>query len=161
MDSEASGDRRTDIINQLNIRLSVLESNHTEQVRARMHNDDAIADLLKSNLATVLALNTISSKFDTLISQFTLGFKILSAGAVIIASIMGAFWTYSNALDMKYQKKSEAAVSGMQSAKKQLKEQETSIDNLSSDADKRSERIDNIDEEVEIIKKKRAVKASR
>jgi hypothetical protein len=114
-------DRRTDIINSLVVRITVLEEKDKDHLAAITHHDTVIDKLIDQDHELLISLNKIASKLevatvsigaksDKLIGQFNTGFKVLSActGALIIA--IGAFYTYSKDLDAKYMPKFESIV---------------------------------------------------
>lgn len=163
-----ASDRRTDITNELNIRLAILEHAHDETVKARMGVDIIIDRLLQQDNQMLLALNAVGGKLDTLISQFLLGFKIVSVCALIVVTAVGALYTYSRDLDQKYApivQKAEKAISGNS---RSLQEQKAVIEEMGADINvnkgslqEQQEKVKALNEDLAIVKNKKAVKASR
>jgi hypothetical protein len=164
----AETDRRIDIVNELNMRVTILEAAHNEVVRARMHYDTVIESLTKDDNKMVLELQLISSKFDALLKQFALGFKLLSVAAVVVVTVIGAFWTYSNMLDAKYAKRSEVvdkAILGtanvLQQQKSVLNDLNKSVDAAQDTAQQQQDTVQSVVQDVQRIKKLKAIQASK
>lgn len=92
-------DKDKDKIHELDMRLTVLEIYAKDTMKITDHHDGLIDKLSEQSTEMTLALNDISSKFDKLISQFATGFKIISAGFIVITTLVGAFWTYQQSID--------------------------------------------------------------
>lgn len=161
-------DRRIDIVNELNLRVAILEAAHNEVVRARERYDTVIESLTKDDNKMVLQLQVISGKFDALLKQFALGFRLLSVAAVVVVTVIGAFWTYSNMLDAKYAKRSEVvdkAILGtanvLQQQKNVLTDLNESVDAAQDTAQQQQEAVQGVVEDVKRIKKLKAIQASK
>ena len=90
-------------MHSMNVRLSLLESKHSDILQNQEHHDKIIDRLLDQDKQAVLALNAINSKFDTIIAQFSFGFKVACVFCVLVSSLTGAFWVYSHDLESKFQ----------------------------------------------------------
>ena len=86
-------------INKLDMRITILEQIQKTTEKNMNSHDELIDKLSSQSIEMTLALNDISSKFDKLIAQFGLGFKIISAGFIVITTLVGAFWTYQQSID--------------------------------------------------------------
>jgi hypothetical protein len=152
----------------LNVRVAILESERDATIRARLHNDGVIEGLVKRDHETLLELRGISEKFDALLKQFAVGFKILSVCAVVAVTIVGAFWTYSHDMDMRYAQRTDKADQAINNNAKILQQQKAVISGLNKDVDaaqdkveKQQDVVDSVAEDVQTIKKKRVFKASK
>ena len=92
-------DKDKDKLHELDMRLTILEIYAKDTMKITDHHDGLIDKLSEQSTEMTLALNDISSKFDKLIAQFGLGFKIISAGFIVITTLVGAFWTYQQSID--------------------------------------------------------------
>jgi len=116
-----NSDRRIDLLNNLDTRVSVLESEHIETVRARLSHADIISKLNQRDNEITLALQSIGDKFDALIGKFSSGFKILCVFCTILCTSVAAFWIWSHDLDNKYQPKIERMITATESTSTQSK----------------------------------------
>lgn len=148
------GDRRSDILNSLNIRVSVLEAEHLDLVRVRLKHELHIEKLTLQDTEMLAALNSISAKFDGLISQFTIGFRVIVACSVLVTTIIGAFWTYSHSLDMKYAPKIDLV-------SKQVDQVEADVNASKDHIAQQKAVVRDLDDEVSIIQKKKVLRASK
>jgi hypothetical protein len=109
---DSHGDRRVDVLNSLNVRVSVLESHHNDSIDARNAHSKAIDELNHNLHETTSALrdglSSFNAKFETLMGQFKIGFLIITIGATVFVSLFTAFIVYNKDLDEKYMKHSEA-----------------------------------------------------
>ncbi len=99
-------DRRVDVLNQHEVRLSILEASHKENVDARHAHSRAIEELNKNLHETATALrdgiSAFAGKVDTLIAQIKIGFYVVSLGTTVVVFLFGAFMSYNKELDEKY-----------------------------------------------------------
>ena len=99
-------DRRVDVLNQHEVRLSILEASHKESVDARNAHSRAIEELNRNLHETATALregiSAFASKVDTLIAQIKIGFYVVSLGTTVVVFLFGAFMAYNKELDEKY-----------------------------------------------------------
>lgn len=164
----AEADRRTDVVNELNLRVAILEAAHNEVLRARERYDTVIESLTRDDNKMVLELQVISGKFDAFMKQFALGFRLLSVAAVVVVTVIGAFWTYSNMLDAKYAKRSEVvdkAIIGtanvLQQQKNVLNDLNKSVNAAQDTAQQQQDTVQSVVQDVTAIKKKRVFRASK
>ncbi len=112
-------DRRVDIVNGLNVRLSILEAAHKETVNARVAHSKAIEDLNRSLNATASALRegltAFNAKFEGLMSLIKVGFYIICTGITVVIFLISVFVAYNKELDEKYQHTQNSLVKQMES----------------------------------------------
>ncbi len=102
--------RRIGDFNAMEIRLRILEEKNLNLKISHEDHGILIERLLDQDAKAVIALNSISSKFDALIAQFSLGFKILCVCGGIVTTMIAGFWVYSHDLDQRYSPKVEQLV---------------------------------------------------
>ena len=168
-------DRRTDIINNLQIRLSVLEATHTELMSSRLTHAALLDKLSNQDTTLVISLNSIIIKFDDLIKQINMGFKVMVACASVLATIIGAFYVYSRDLDARYAPKLESIVTNTVQQKAKidatskavkentaiLNEQASQLENVTGTVEDVQGQVGSVSGEVKAIKKLKAVRGSR
>lgn len=111
MESRKTTDRRTDVINELVVRITVLESKHDDLVQVKDDHSALLAKLVDQDNKAIIALNNINLKFDALIHQFSVGFKIVMICGAIVTTSISAFWIYNTQLDSKFDKKMDSIAS--------------------------------------------------
>lgn len=158
-------ERRVDIVNDLNVRIAILEAAHTEVMRVRAQNDNVIDGLLKRDVDLLLALNSMTGKFDRLIGQFSIGYKVLASCCGVIVIVIGAFWAWQHELDMKYMPKMDQAVRNLSENTQTLKKQNAVFSNISSNivdqVKQQNDAVQDVAEDITAIKNKRVIKASK
>jgi len=103
--------RSTDPVNDLIIRVAILENNHIELVQVKNEHGALLEKLVDQDNKAILALNNINLKFDALLHQFSVGFKIVMiCGGFVTTSISG-FWIYNSGLNEKYVSKMDSIAS--------------------------------------------------
>ena len=126
-------DRRIGILNDHEVRISVLETAHNNTVAVREAHSKAIDELNKSLHETAISLReglaNFAAKFDSLISQIKVGFYIISIGCTVFVFVAGAFFAYNKELDERYLNRSEAM-------QEQVDEKESDIENLNTELKK-------------------------
>jgi uncharacterized coiled-coil protein SlyX len=164
----STNDRRTDIINNLAIRLAVLEATHTALMSTGTNHAALIDKLSNQDQALVLSLNSISIKFDALIKQISIGIKIILACSSILAAIIGAFYGYSRDLDNRYAPKIDSVISNtanqrhkIDATTKTVNENAAKLDENSEKLNEQKEKIEGVEDAVTRIKKLKAVRGSR
>ncbi len=99
-------DRRTDLLNSHEVRLSILEDAHRNSLQERQQHSKAIQELNKSLHETVITLKEglalFNGKFESLLMQIKIGFYVLSAACTVAVFLFGAFIAYNQQLDEKY-----------------------------------------------------------
>lgn len=101
-----SSDRRVDVLNSINLRLSLLEDARREAQKNADNHSDSIRELnqcfndLSTNLK--LGLQNFNSKFDSMITQFKIAFIIVCTGCTVFVVLFGAFVAFNNDLDTKF-----------------------------------------------------------
>jgi len=111
VESRKTTDRRTDVINELVVRITVLESKHDDLVQVKDDHSALLAKLVDQDNKAIIALNNINLKFDALIHQFSVGFKIVMICGAIVTTSISAFWIYNTQLDSKFDKKMDSIAS--------------------------------------------------
>jgi hypothetical protein len=161
-------DRRTDIINNLTIRLAVLEATHNELMNTRLAHAAVLEKLSTQDTALVLSLTTISIKFDELIKQIAMGIKIIFLCTGVVATVIGAFYKYSKDLDERYSPKLESIVTNTVDQKAKIDatskasiENTAKINAQANKIDDVSGKVTDVTDDVTAIKKLKAVKRSR
>jgi len=102
----SSSDRRVDVLNSINIRLSLLEAARMEAQKNADEHASSIRELnkcfndLSHNLQ--IGIQTFNNKFDSMISQFKIAFIIVCTGCTTFVVLFGAFVAYNNDLDTKF-----------------------------------------------------------
>ncbi|MDD4995782.1 MAG: hypothetical protein PHW53_04965 [Patescibacteria group bacterium] len=140
-------ERRSDMETRLVVRIAILESKQEEALRIRLHHETELTKLAQKDSEMLAALNSISSKFDALLKQIATGFKVLCASVGVIVTAIGAFWTYSLNLDQKFAPKLEQVSQDVRASEDHIKQQK--------------ERVADIVSDVEVIKRKKSVRASK
>ena len=140
MESRTTTDRRSDVINELIVRITVLESKHDNLEQVKDDHSDLLAKLVDQDNKAIIALNNINLKFDALIHQFSVGFKILMICGGIVTTLVSAFWIYSRYLDDRYISK---------------------MDSIASNTAIQRELINKTTEDVNNIKQLKTIKASK
>jgi methyl-accepting chemotaxis protein len=140
-------ERRSDMETRLVVRIAILESKQEEALRVRLYHESELTKLAQKDSEMLTALNAINGKFDALIKQIGTGFNVLCyvGGAIVIA--VSAFWTYSLSLDSKYAPKLEQVSQEVKASQDHIAQQK--------------ERVTNVASEVEVIKRKKVLRASR
>jgi methyl-accepting chemotaxis protein len=168
-------DRRTDILNNLLIRLAVLEATNNALHNTGITHAALLDKLSMQDNTLVLSLNTISVKFDELIKQIAMGIKIILACTSVLTAIVGGFYVYSRDLDARYAPKLESIVTNTVQQKskleatskavkentQQLSEQSDHIEDVREKVDDVSGQVGTVSGEVKAIKKLKAVRGSR
>lgn len=103
-----ASDRRTDIVNEHETRIAILEAAQKDHVSARQEHSRAIDELNNAIHETAGAvregLGIFNIKFDSLLSHIRLGFFLISTFSIVAVFLIGAFFTYGKQLDEKYEK---------------------------------------------------------
>lgn len=100
--------RHADVIQDLIVRVTILETSNSDLVQSRKDHNVLIDKLIDQDNKAIIALNNINSKFDALIKQFALGFRIVMVcGGFVTTSVTG-FWIYNKSLDDRYTSKMDA-----------------------------------------------------
>ena len=101
-----TSERRIDVLNSHETRISVLESNYRDSLHERQQHSKAIDELNKSLHDTVMTLReglaVFNGKFDSLFAQIKIAFYILSVGCTVVIFLIGSFIAYNKQLDDKY-----------------------------------------------------------
>jgi len=101
-----SSDRRVDVLNSINIRLSLLEAARMEAQKNADDHADSIRELNKcfNEVSTNLQLGiqAFNTKFDSMISQFKIAFIVVCTGCTTFVVLFGAFVAFNNDLDTKF-----------------------------------------------------------
>lgn len=99
-------DRRINLLNDHEVRLSILEAAHKETIDARHAHSKAIEELNRNLHDTATALRegigAFAKKVDVLVAQIKIGFYVISAGVTVVVFLFGAFISYNKELDKKY-----------------------------------------------------------
>jgi hypothetical protein len=168
MSDISTEDRRTDILNNLQIRLAVLEATHTELMNSRLTHAAVLDKLNTQDTALVLSLNSISIKFDDLIKQIGMGIKIVLTCTAVLTAILGAFYNYSKDLDERYAPKLESIVTNTvdQKAKidatsKAVKENAAVLNEQANQLDDVSGAVSTVTGDIKAIKKLKSVRGSK
>ena len=161
-------ERRTDILNSLVVRVTVLEEKNNDHLISINHHDTIIDRLLQQDHDLLTSLNSIASKLelatvsmgtksDNLISQFKIGFKVLylCTGALIFS--IGAFYTYSKDLDAKYMPKFESLVRNTAAQKNSVED----IKEIKQTVENQGDKIDTVSSLAQRTAKKKVIRASR
>ncbi len=90
-----------DKINNLDMRVTVLEVIQKETSKSIGNHEIIIDKLANQNTDMTLALHEISSKFDGLINQISVGSKIIAATFVLITTLVAAGWTYQTHIETR------------------------------------------------------------
>jgi uncharacterized coiled-coil protein SlyX len=168
-------ERRTDILNNVLIRLAVIEATNNSLHTTGITHAALIDKLSTQDTALVLSLNTISVKFDDLIKQISMGIKIVMTCTSVLAAIIGAFYVYSRDLDARYSPKLESIVSNTVNQKAKidatskavrentatLQEQASQLEHVTGKVDDVSGTVGTVKNDVTAIKKLKAVRGSR
>jgi methyl-accepting chemotaxis protein len=161
-------DRRTDILNNVLIRLAVLESTNSSLHNTGLTHAALIEKLSNQDTQLVLSLNTISVKFDELIKQFSMGVKIVLACTSLLAAIIGGFYVYSRDLDARYAPKLESIVtntvqqkSKLDATSKAVKENTAILNEQANKIEDVSGQVGEVSGDVVKIKKLKVVRGSR
>jgi hypothetical protein len=164
----SSNDRRTDILNNVLIRLAVIEANNNNLHNTGITHAALIEKLSTQDHLLVVSLNTISVKFDDLIKQFSMGIKIVLACTAVLSTIVGGFYVYSRDLDARYAPKLESIVSNTANQKTKIDATSKTVKENTETLNKQSDKIDNVEgqvgevtDDVSKIKKLKAVRRSR
>ncbi|MFA6060821.1 MAG: hypothetical protein WC756_21670 [Taibaiella sp.] len=158
-------ERRTDILNSLVVRVTVLEEKNADHVVSINHHDTIIDRLIQQDHELLTSLNAIASKLeiatvsigtksDNLISQFKIGFKVLylCTGALIFS--IGAFYTYSKDLDAKYMPKFESLV-------RNTAAQKNSVEDIKEDVETQGVTLKKVKTLAQHTAEKKSVRASK
>lgn len=96
--------RDTDItqLNALEVRVSVMETIQKDTSKTVDHHFILIDRLSTQNTDMTLALKEISSKFDKLIGQISVGFKVSSAAFLLVTTLVGGFWVYNQYVESHF-----------------------------------------------------------
>ena len=132
--------RSTDPVNDLIIRVSILETKHDNHSQIQEDHAALLSKLVDQDNKAIIALNNINLKFDALIHQFSVGFKIVMICGAIVTTSVSAFWIYNANLDSKFDKK---------------------MDSIASNTAIQREIINKTSEDVNNIKQLKAVKGSK
>jgi hypothetical protein len=132
--------RSTDPVNDLIIRVSILETKHDNHSQIQEDHAALLSKLVDQDNKAIIALNNINLKFDALIHQFSVGFKIVMICGAIVTTSVSAFWIYNANLDSKFDKK---------------------MDSIASNTAIQREIIDKTAEDMNHIKQLKTVKASK
>ena len=98
-------------INRLDVRVSILEATHTNLLKTQSSHEVIIEKLLTQDTDAAIALKLINQKFDALLNQFSIGFRIICVCSVIVCTTVGAVWAYTHDLDQRYAPKFETLLS--------------------------------------------------
>ena len=132
--------RSTDPVNDLIIRVSILETKHDNHSQIQEDHAALLSKLVDQDNKAIITLNNINLKFDALIHQFSVGFKIVMICGAIVTTSVSAFWIYNANLDSKFDKK---------------------MDSIASNTAIQREIINKTSEDVNNIKQLKAVKGSK
>jgi len=132
--------RSTDPVNDLIIRVSILETKHDTQNQIQEDHAALLSKLVDQDNKAIIALNNINLKFDALIHQFSVGFKIVMVCGAIVTTSVTAFWIYNADLNSRFSSK---------------------IDSIASNTAIQHELINKTSEDVNHIKQLKAVKGSK
>jgi hypothetical protein len=132
--------RSTDPVNDLIIRVSILETKHDNHSQIQEDHAALLSKLVDQDNKAIIALNNINLKFDALIHQFSVGFKIVMICGAIVTTSVSAFWIYNANLDSKFDKK---------------------MDSIASNTAIQREIINKTSEDVNNIKQLKTIKASK
>jgi adenosyl cobinamide kinase/adenosyl cobinamide phosphate guanylyltransferase len=91
-------------LSKLDMRVTILESNQKETTRGIDKHSTLLDKLTIQNTDLTLALNNISAKLESLISQIGNASKVLSWGFVLISTLIGGAWTYSQYVTKEFEK---------------------------------------------------------
>ena len=103
--------RSTDPVNDLIIRVSILESKHDSQSQIQEDHAALLSKLVEQDNKAIIALNNINLKFDALLHQFSVGFKIVMICGGFVTTSISAFWIYNSNLNEKYVSKMDSIAS--------------------------------------------------
>jgi hypothetical protein len=98
-------------VNDLIIRVSILETKHDNHSQIQEDHAALLSKLVDQDNKAIIALNNINLKFDALIHQFSVGFKIVMICGAIVTTSVSAFWIYNANLDSKFDKKMDSIAS--------------------------------------------------
>jgi hypothetical protein len=138
--AEHAHSRSTDPVNDLIIRVSILENNHIGLVQIKDEHSALLDKLVDQDNKAIIALNNINLKFDALIHQFSVGFKIVMICGAIVTTSVTAFWVYNADLNARFS---------------------TKMDSIASNTAIQRELINTTSEDVNHIKQLKAVKGSK
>lgn len=89
--------------NDIKTRVIILEMTQKELLETREKHDGLLKQLLVQDQQLVTALESISSKFDRLISNISTGFKVMIICTTVFTTLIGGYWAYSHDLEQKYE----------------------------------------------------------
>jgi hypothetical protein len=112
--------RQIDVVNELVIRVTVLENKHNDLVQVKDDHAALLSKLVDQDNKAIIALNNINTKFDALIRQFSVGFKIVMICGTIVSTSVAAFWIYNENLDARYSSKLDKIASDVDKAFEKL-----------------------------------------
>ena len=174
-DKITATDRRVDILNNLVVRVTVLEEKSNDHISTIKSHDVIIDKLIHQDHELLTSLNQIAAKLelatvsigaksDKLIGQFNIGFKVLSActGALILS--IGGFYTYSKDLDAKYMPKFDKIVNNTALQKDNLediKENTEGIKDIKNNVAVQGNKLDRVSSLAQRTAAKKSVKASK
>jgi len=90
-----------DKLNSLDTRVTVIEVILKDTSKNIEHHEVLIDRLATQGTELTLALTEISGKFDALISQISVGSKIIAAVFVLVSTLVSAAWIYQQDIDTK------------------------------------------------------------
>lgn len=108
MESRKTTDRRTDVVNELIVRVTIIESKHEDLVQVKDDHAALLSKLVDQDNKAIIAINNINLKFDALIHQFSVGFKILMVCGGFVTTAVSAFWVYNSHLNDTYESKMDS-----------------------------------------------------
>jgi len=147
----SGGDRRIDILNDLRDRVVRLEITHEDLIRSKIDHEETIDKLSLRDTELTIALTAISSGLNALRDQISNGLKLMAGSFTLMSTLVGGYWIYSHDLDAKYQPKI-SKIDGSQT--EILGDTNESINDQLS-------KLNKLQYELEAIKKKRVIKASK
>lgn len=158
---EQTAERRTDLLNGLNVRVAVLEAAHKEIVEAKQSQSKAIEELDDALHDTASALreglSQFSLKFDALIIQIKLGFYIISVGCSLVIFLGGLFIAYDKTLDEKYLQHANTFKQQTELVGKKAE----ALTQKANALEGQTEEIEDINKEIARLKKLKAIRASK
>lgn len=106
MDSRSGYLTQTTVVfmdDDIKTRVIILEMTQKDLLETREKHDGLLKQLLVQDQQLVTALESISSKFDRLISNISTGFKVMIICTTVFTTLIGGYWAYSHDLEQKYE----------------------------------------------------------
>lgn len=137
MESRKTEDRRTDVINELVVRITVLETKHDDLVQVKDNHSALLDKLVDQDNKAIIALNNINNKFDALIHQFSTGFKILMICGGFVTTSVSAFWVYNTHLDSRFSSKMDSIAENTAIQRELISKTSSDVNNIKANHDKK------------------------